>query len=204
MQWVLFLATNGSAILLLTIAPGQVADAARLVFAAAFLTVAAWRVLLALVSAPPADDPSPLPDAELPSYTVVCPLYREAAMVPQLVAALEAIDYPRDRLQALLVLEADDELTRVAAATLVLPPFVSVVVAPLGLPRTKPRACNIALEHATGELLVIFDAEDRPHPGQLREAAARFAVARPEVACFQAPLRIDPVETFFHRQFALE
>ncbi len=202
-QWTLLIAAFVSIALLLTITPEGLTEAARLVLAAAFLTVAAWRVLLVFCSAPPFL-PTLLPDERLPTYTIVCPLYREAAMVEQLVAGLSALDYPPERLQAFLVLEADDEATRVACAEANLPGFVQVLVAPRGAPRTKPRACNIALEHATGELLVIYDAEDRPDPQQLREAAARFAAAPREVVCLQAPLRVGPAKGWFQRQFALE
>ena len=41
-------------------------------------------------------------------------------------------------------------------------------------PRTKPKALNYALQFATGDLAVIYDAEDRPEPDQLRKAATQF------------------------------
>jgi glycosyltransferase XagB len=41
---------------------------------------------------------------------------------------------------------------------------------------------------ASGELLVIFDAEDRPEPDQLRRAAEVFAAQGPDLACVQATL----------------
>ena len=148
--------------------------------------------------------PEPLADVDLPAYTVLAPLYREAEVVPQLVAALEAIDYPRDRLQLLLVVEADDPATLGTLLDAALPPHAEVLVAPPGHPRTKPRACNVALERATGALLTIYDAEDRPDPQQLREAAARFAAGSARLACLQAPLRIDEDRRFLPRQFGLE
>lgn len=168
-----------------------------------FLVAALMRLTAALT--PRSHVPTPqLPDAALPAYTVIVPLYREAEVVPQLLEALEAIDYPRRWLQVLVVVEADDAFTREALAGLRLPRHVEVVVAPPGQPRTKPRACNIALERATGDLVTIYDAEDRPHPGQLREAAARFAAGSARLACLQAPLRIEPDRRFLPRQFAIE
>ena len=145
-----------------------------------------------------------LPDHRLPRYTVIAPLYREAEVAPHLAASLEALDYPRDRLQILIVLECDDDETREAFARLRLPAYFQVLSAPPGLPRTKPRACNFALESATGELVTIYDAEDRPGPGQLREAASRFAAGSPDLACLQAPLRIEPDPRVLPAQFALE
>ena len=150
--------------------------------------------------------PREVPDigwSALPRYTVVAPMYREASVCPQLVAHLDALIYPRDRLQVLLTLEADDQETRAALGAMSLPEGFEVFTAAPGWPKTKPRACNEALAVATGELLVIYDAEDRPEPLQLLEAAARFA-AEPGKACFQAPLRIDQVRGFLGAQFAFE
>jgi cellulose synthase/poly-beta-1,6-N-acetylglucosamine synthase-like glycosyltransferase len=146
----------------------------------------------------------PLPDDALPPYTVIVPLYREAEVAVELVANLTQLDYPRDRLQVLIVLEAKDHETQAAFAAIELPAGFQVLVAPPGSPQTKPRACNIALERAHGEIVVIYDAEDAPHPDQLREAAARFASGDSDLACLQAPLRIEPDPRFIPDQFALE
>lgn len=170
-------------------------------FFVAFAGAALMRLAAALISRRP-QSPAPLRDADLPHYTVIAPLYREADVADELIAALERIDYPRDRLQVIVVLEADDHETRAAFAGP--PSFIQVLVAPPGEPRTKPRACNVALERARGEFVVIYDAEDRPHPMQLREAAARFAAAPSQLACLQAPLRIEPDGRFLPAQFALE
>ncbi|HEX6859331.1 MAG TPA: glycosyltransferase family 2 protein [Caulobacteraceae bacterium] len=154
---------------------------------------------------PRAATPAPrLSDAALPIYTVICPLYDEAGVVGELVANLQRLDYPRDKLQVFIALEADDLETQRAVAALTLPSFIQVLVAPPGEPRTKPRACNVALERARGELVVIYDAEDKPHPRQLREAAERFAAAPPSLACLQSPLRIEQEDGFLAGQFMLE
>jgi glycosyltransferase XagB len=144
-------------------------------------------------------------DRRLPVYSVVVALHREARVVPQLVAALAAIDYPRGKLDIKLVIEHDDRATRLAIEDLDLPATYEIVVAPAGWPKTKPRALNIALPLVRGELLVIFDAEDAPDPGQLREAAERFLRAPRELACLQARLAIDNIEdSWLTRLFAIE
>ncbi len=103
------------------------------------------------------------------------------------------------------MLEACDGDTIAAAARLGLPPRYDVIVLPDGHPRTKPRALNAALEAARGDLVVVYDAEDRPDPGQLRAAAARFARAPADLACLQARLTIDHAdETWITRLFALD
>lgn len=174
----------------------------------AFVANAAWRVVLVWFSL--RRPQTPAPPAAWPRYTVVAALHDEAEVVDQLVRRLSAIDYPADRLQGFLVLEADDAATLAAARASSLPDWLTVRVVPDGAPRTKPRALNHALTAATGELLTVYDAEDEPDPLQLREAAAWFA-ADPSgrLACLQAPLRIrrragDTASPFLDRQFAAE
>lgn len=171
---------------------------------AGFALVIAWRLATLFLARPPAPVPPAPLGRRLPRYTVVAALRDEAAMLPQLVARLDALDYPRDRLQGLIVLEPDDAATLAAARARPLPAWLRVVVAPPGAPATKPRALNVALAEASGELLVIYDAEDTPHPGQLREAAARFAHGHPRLGCLQAPLRAHGARGPIGRQFAAE
>jgi cellulose synthase/poly-beta-1,6-N-acetylglucosamine synthase-like glycosyltransferase len=129
-----------------------------------------------------------LKDADWPMYTVLCPLYREAAVVPQFVNAMQELDYPTNRLQVLFLTELDDVETRDAIRALDLPTHFSVLTVPDGQPRTKPRACNYGLLHAKGRYVVIFDAEDSPDPLQLKKAVLTFANHGPDVACVQAKL----------------
>ncbi len=146
-----------------------------------------------------------LPEDELPNYTVLVAMYREAAVLPDLVAGLKALAYPPAKLDIKLVLEVDDSETIAAARALDLPPHFDIVVAPEGAPRTKPRALNYALQFATGDLLVIYDAEDRPEPRQLAKAAAHFARAPREVVCLQARLTFDNAsENWIAKQFTIE
>ena len=174
---------------------------------AAFLVCALWRVLTVVVSQPGQDD-LVIHDI-LPRYTVLAALHDEAAVTPQLIERLSRIDYPADRLQGFLVLEAHDRATIAVANATPRPAWLNILVAPPGFPRTKPRALNYALERATGDLLTVYDAEDEPHPLQLREAAARFhADHTRRLACLQAPLRIRVVDgtrsPFLDRHFAVE
>jgi cellulose synthase/poly-beta-1,6-N-acetylglucosamine synthase-like glycosyltransferase len=199
----------GLAILLLTLLlfafmrPHATLQGLHLLFFVGFMSHSTIKLVAAFTPRAPTLAP-PLPDEALPAYTIIAPLYREAAVAEELVANLARLDYPRDRLQVLIVLEAQDQETQAAFAALDLPAGFQVLIAPPGSPRTKPRACNIALERAHGELVVIYDAEDAPHPDQLREAAARFAWADADLACLQAPLRIGLDPRFLPDQFALE
>ena len=129
-----------------------------------------------------------LGDSDCPTYTVLCPLYQEVAVVPQFVQAMERLEYPTDKLQILLLTEESDEATRKAILALDLPANFEVVTVPDGQPRTKPRACNYGLLKATGEYVVIYDAEDIPDPLQLKKAVLAFTFADENVGCVQAKL----------------
>ncbi len=115
------------------------------------------------------------------------------------------LDYPKSKLDVKLVLEADDVDTIDAAKRLGLEAIFEIIRVPPSQPKTKPKACNYALRFARGQLLTIYDAEDKPEPSQLRKVVAAFAKASPETACIQARLNYyNADENWLTRMFALE
>jgi len=147
-----------------------------------------------------------VPDGALPSYSVLVPAYGEPEVLHHLVENLRALDYPRDRLEIILLLEEDDEPTVQAARDLLAGSTdITTVLVPAGGPRTKPKALNYGLATSTGQVITIFDAEDRPEPLQLRKAALALAAAPPEVACVQARLDFfNPTQNMLTRWFTLD
>jgi glycosyltransferase XagB len=129
-----------------------------------------------------------LDERELPVYSILVPLYKEAAVVPRLVDGINNIDYPKTKLDVRLLCEEDDWETIEAIHELGLPPHFKLVVVPPSVPKTKPKACNYGLLQAEGEIVVIYDAEDRPEPDQLKKAVLAFQKADPRVTCVQAKL----------------
>lgn len=148
---------------------------------------ASWR---ALVRGAPQAVPERPDDAELPVYSVLVPLRDEAHMVPQLYAALRALDYPPEKLDIKFVVEDRSRATIDAVKALPDDVSFSLIAVPDAAPRTKPKALGFALPACRGDFVVVFDAEDRPHPDQLWQAAAAFR-AQPNVQCLQAELLID-------------
>ncbi len=143
--------------------------------------------------------------ADWPAYTILCPLYKEAQVVPQFVKAMSELSYPKDKLQILLLTEQDDRETRDAIRALNLPPHFQIVTVPDGKPRTKPRACNFGLLQATGQFVVIYDAEDIPEPLQLKKAVLTFANHGSNLACVQAKLNYyNPEQNILTRWFTAE
>ncbi|MEZ6011063.1 MAG: glycosyltransferase family 2 protein [Hyphomonas sp.] len=129
----------------------------------------------------------------LPVYTILVALKDEAAVMPQLSRAMALLDYPETSIDLKLLVEADDVATRDAIEAAHWPANTELVVVPPGRPQTKPRALNYGLARARGTYVVVYDAEDRPHPGQLKAAIDGFNRAGPETVCLQAPLVGMPV-----------
>lgn len=170
-----------------------------------FLGFAALRLAAALWPRSARRQRPPSPDGRLPVYSVVVALYREAASVAPLMQAIDALDYPREKLDVLLVIEPDDLATHAAIIRLGARPHVQLLVAPARAPRTKPKALNWALPFVRGSFVAVFDAEDRPDPGQLRAAVAAFCEAGEDIACAQASLCIDnETHSWLSRMFAAE
>ena len=153
-----------------------------------------------------APDTAPgLPDADLPSYTVIVAAYQEQYVIADTLRSICAADYPADRVEVLVLLEKRDVETIAAVRGAGLPARVRVVTLPAGKPQTKPRAANLGLLLARGELLVIFDADDRPEPDQLRRVATQFARGGDRLAVVQARLNFyNRGQTLLTRLFSIE
>ena len=190
--------------LLLLLAPGVGVLAVQAALSLLFLSWIAIR-LAGCLYVPPEDPDPDIAERTLPLYSLLVPLYREAASVPGLIEALAALDYPPEKLDIKLVVEADDLETRAAIAARRLPPHMEeVAVADVG-PRTKPKALSAALPFARGAFVAVYDAEDLPEPDQLRRALEAFRTGGPKVACVQARLCVDNgADSWIADQFAAE
>jgi len=159
-----------------------------------------------------------LSDDELPVYTILVPLYHETEVARKIIRYIRRLDYPQEKLDVKLLLEEDDRGTLAVCRRARLPANYELVVVPDCVPKTKPKACNHGLERARGEYLVIYDAEDRPEPDQLKKAVvgfqkanarrgrlARWFLRRSETVCLQAKLNYyNPDQNLLTKWFAIE
>ncbi|HEU5314621.1 MAG TPA: glycosyltransferase, partial [Chloroflexota bacterium] len=134
------------------------------------------------------DEVAALKDADLPVYTILVPVYKEAEVFPILVDAIGKLDYPKAKLDVRILLEEDDAETIDVARRSNLPAHFTLVIVPHGKPKGKPKACNYGCIQARGEFAVIYDAEDIPEPDQLKKALIAFDKGGSRVACVQAKL----------------
>ncbi len=173
-----------------------------------FISAIAFRVyLVALGWSERVHAPTPprLSNRALPTVTILLPLFRDAKALPMLAQAIHALDYPLYKKDVKLLLEECDHATIAEAYRLRLDKQFHIIIVPKQEPCTKPKACNVGLELARGELIVIYDAEDSPEPDQLRKAAAAFTGRNEKLACVQARLNYyNRSDNWLTRMFTLE
>lgn len=146
-----------------------------------------------------------VPDTYWPQYTIFCPLYKEWKVLGQFIEAMQKLDYPKDRLQILLLLEEDDVLTIEQVGNYQLPSYFKVIIVPKSLPRTKPKALNYGLRYASGEYVVVYDAEDIPDEDQLKKVVIAFDKSDKKIKCIQAKLNFyNPHQNLLTRIFTAE
>ncbi len=169
------------------------------------LTVA-MKTAATIATLRPAPAPGPAPViARLPTVSIIVAMYREGDIAARLVRRLSRLDYPRDLLDVVLAVEAEDRITRDALAKANLPTWMRVVVVPAGRVKTKPRALNVALDQCRGAIVGVYDAEDAPEPDQIRKVVDRFHQRGPKVACLQGVLDYyNPRTNWLSRCFTME
>jgi cellulose synthase/poly-beta-1,6-N-acetylglucosamine synthase-like glycosyltransferase len=151
------------------------------------------------------DEARSIPDDQLPIYTVMIPAYREPEVINELIQRVSQFEYPPDRLDVKLLIEADDNITIQAIREAMPGDQFELVLVPPAEPRTKPKALNFGLTLARGEYVAIYDAEDEPEPLQLRRAAVALNRLDPDVACVQAKLTYhNPMQNLITKWFTIE
>ena len=156
-----------------------------------------------------------LTDEELPIYTILIPLKQEAEMAAQIVKNIFALDYPPEKLDIKFITEVTDIETQEALHKVGIDSpsaegnkrsaVSELILVPIGLISTKPRSCNFASSFARGLFTVIYDAEDRPDPDQLKKSVVAFRRAKLDTVCMQAHLNFYNAErNILSKLFSLE
>lgn len=142
----------------------------------------------------------------LPRVSVMVPLLHEREIAAALVRRLSRLTYPKGLLDIVLVLEADDHITKDTLRHTQLPDFIRMIEVPAGSGlRTKPRALNYALNFCKGQIIGIWDAEDAPEPDQITKVVHRFYAAPRDVVCLQGRLDYyNPKANWLARCFTIE
>lgn len=142
---------------------------------------------------------------EWPIYTILLPIYKEKEIFDQLYTAIESIDYPKDKLDVILLIEEDDLEIKEYLKNFQLPYHWRIIEIPNFKPKTKGKALNFGLNQAKGTYLVIYDAEDIPERDQLKKAVIGFRKVSDNVVCLQSKLNYyNPNQNFLTKWFTAE
>jgi len=140
-----------------------------------------------------------------PLYTILLPIYKEKEIFPQLYNAIENLDYPKEKLEIILLIEKDDIEIQEYLQNLNLPDRWEKIIIPDFPPKTKGKALNYGLEKANGKYIVIYDAEDIPEKNQLKKAVIGFEKVNEKVVCLQAKLNYyNPYQNILTKWFTAE
>jgi len=131
-------------------------------------------------------------DDELPYLTVLIPMHNEEQVATNILERMLVIDYPHERLEIIPINDHSSDKTKD-----IINDFATKDdrIKPLHRSsgkRGKPAAMNEAMQMATGEVILVFDADYLPPKGILRDMAVCFF--DPEVGAVMGrvvPINVD-------------
>jgi poly-beta-1,6-N-acetyl-D-glucosamine synthase len=106
----------------------------------------------------------------LPRVSIIVPAFRERETLPRKLRALEALDYPSELIEVLVSVDGDHELARLAREAA---PRATILFSEER--GGKAGGLNRALAQASGEIVLMTDANNVLAPGSLRSASRHFA-----------------------------
>ncbi len=122
------------------------------------------------------------PVERLPVFSIVIPAKNEEKVVGRLLNALLRLDYPKDKVEVIVVEDGSTDETvdiceRFAVGNL------NLKILRKSCSNGKPSALNLAIKNATGDIIGFFDADNVPDRDVLRKAAEYFS--SPQVVAIQ-------------------
>ncbi len=114
----------------------------------------------------------------LPKITIQVPTYNEKRVVERLLNACLQLDYPRDRLELVVVDDSTDSTTEILREHQKRHPDLIKVIHRQKRTGFKAGALQEALKYTTGEFIAIFDADHIPRRDFLLKALPHFSNAK--------------------------
>lgn len=101
---------------------------------------------------------------ELPKVTVMIPAHNEAVVIQKTLRAMARLHYPKDKLQVICINDnSSDGTGDIARSMQVNYPFIEVLdTKPPNAGKGKSTALNEGLKIATGEYIIVYDADNTP------------------------------------------
>ena len=120
---------------------------------------------------------APIPMFNLPTITIQVPVYNERYVIERLLAALGALNYPKELYDIQVLDDSTDDtsgIIRKATGKLLLQGVRVTILSRKDRTGYKAGALQAGLEHCKGELIAIFDADFIPSPDFLERMAGYF------------------------------
>lgn len=110
-------------------------------------------------------------EVEWPMLTVLIPAHNEERVIGKTLLAFTKLDYPRDRLQVIVINDSSKDRTgeiidEIAARYEMFTPFH--IQPPEGA-KGKSHALNLAVRQAKGDFIAVYDADNRPEPTAFKQ-----------------------------------
>ncbi|MBI5405942.1 glycosyltransferase family 2 protein [Candidatus Kaiserbacteria bacterium] len=170
-------------------------------FAYPFLFIAIFFesfILVTFLSKPARAARARTPNTETPAVAVIVPCYNEAATVAGTCESLLALDYPKEKLEVILVDDGSTDGTTKAMARFRGHPQIRVIRKENG---GKHTALNAGIAATSAEIIGCLDADSFVEPDALREIVPCFANSR--VAAVTAAMSVHrPKNLLQHMQNA--
>lgn len=126
----------------------------------------------------------------LPGVSILLPAHNEEMVIERTLEALLAMNYPRHRLEVLVINDASTDRTgKLVAGVAARHPQVRLIEIPPEIGgRGKASALNAGLRHARHEVLAVYDADNTPEPDSLRYLVRQLET-HPELAAVLGKFR---------------
>lgn len=133
-------------------------------------------------------------ESGFPKVAVVVPCWNEESTIGGTVASLLALDYPKDKMEILLVNDGSTDNTKMVMDAYIGHPSITVIHKENG---GKHTAVNLGIERTDAEFIGCLDADSFVHPGALKEVLAHFD--DPTVAAVTASMTVHEPENMLQR-----
>jgi cellulose synthase/poly-beta-1,6-N-acetylglucosamine synthase-like glycosyltransferase len=127
---------------------------------------------------------------DYPSISLLVPAHDEELVIAGTLETLLHLDYPRERMEILVIEDSSrDETRRIVEEMMLRDRRLKLISVPPGLGgRGKSNALNLGLRYASHEIIGVFDADNCPEPESLKYLVAQL-VLRPELAAAVGKVR---------------
>jgi len=143
-------------------------------------------------------------DNKIPTISILLPMFSETNKAPQILSHINNLYYPEEALKIYFIIEQDDLGTLESVMPYYNGTSTFIIKVPYSMPRTKPKAMNIAMPFIYSDIIGIYDAEDQPEPYQLMKVAQAMR-DNPQISAVHAKLAVyNSSESWISKCFTIE